>query len=186
MKKPRQRDLSELEGAVLGIVRKNSPCTAYAVRKNFWSSPAHHWKASAGAIYPVMERLEAAGLLAAVESQRGRQSRRQYTLTRTGQTELRRWLCEASAQLVVPPDPLRTRLFFFDLLEPQERKSVLDQAQELIATQLPALEQDCRDRQKLDEFGHLAARGALLVAKARLKWISRISKQVEREIDPTE
>ncbi len=169
--KARDRRLSELEGAVLGVVKNHSPCTAYVVRKVFKASPVHHWKASAGAIYPVVERLECGGLLRSEEVARGRQKTRHYRVTKQGREALREWLLGAGEQLVVPPDPLRTRVFFLSTLGPRARRELLERPLEMLNQQLLALEDDCRRQETEDRFAFLAAKGALAVARARRDWI---------------
>ncbi len=63
MKGNRRRKLSELEGVSLGIVYKRQACTAYRVRSELKEAPSSHWRASAGSVYPLLNRLEANGLL---------------------------------------------------------------------------------------------------------------------------
>jgi hypothetical protein len=42
------RCLTELEGAVPGLVGQHGPCTAYRVRQLFQQSPTSTWRASTG------------------------------------------------------------------------------------------------------------------------------------------
>ena len=63
------RTTSELEGAVLGVIWQEGPCTAYTIRKQFVASPSPQWSGSAGAIYPLVRRLEKKRLLALTPEQ---------------------------------------------------------------------------------------------------------------------
>ena len=180
------RDLSELEGAVLGVVEERAPCTAYAVRKVFKESPVHHWQASAGAIYPVVARLGRARLLAAKASTRGSSQRTQeYSITAAGRKALRAWLLGQSNLLAVPPDPLRTRIFFFSKLTSPERLEALNQALAQIEGESIKLEADSRRNESNDQFAHFASRGALKVARARRQWIKEMIRALTEDTDET-
>ncbi|HZE88705.1 MAG TPA: PadR family transcriptional regulator, partial [Verrucomicrobiae bacterium] len=67
-----RKGLSELEGATLGVVWSEQPCTPYAIRRVFQTSPSPFWSGSAGAIYPLVERLETRGLVRAEATMTGR------------------------------------------------------------------------------------------------------------------
>ena len=56
-------DLSELEGAVLGLIWRQGPLTAHAVRSVFAGSPTPYFSGSEGSIYAVVRRLEGRGLI---------------------------------------------------------------------------------------------------------------------------
>ena len=107
------RALSELEGCVLGHLWKHGPCTAYAVRKEMLDSPSSQWSGSAGAIYPLLERLERRRLVSARKASRGKRAGWLYALTPTGHERLLEWLGPPLAPDVVSiaVDPLRTRVF---------------------------------------------------------------------------
>ncbi len=57
--------MTELESTVLGVVWLRGPCTAYVIRQEFLASSSSYWTASTGAIYPVLRRLEGAGMIRA-------------------------------------------------------------------------------------------------------------------------
>src|SRR5262252_1915289 len=105
------RRLTELEGAVLGVIARSSPCTPYRVRRVFLDSPSPYWSGSAGAIYPLLRRLEQRGLLTSRKRRTGRRAALAYTLTARGTQAFRAWLQPPWPTVVtgVPADPLRTR-----------------------------------------------------------------------------
>jgi DNA-binding PadR family transcriptional regulator len=115
------RTLTELEGATLGVVLRDGPCTSYAVKELFRASPSDFWSGSAGSIYPLMQRLETRGLVASEQGSTGRRGRKEYRITAAGRRAFRRWLTDAERAAGMGFDPLRTRLVFFDLLSPQAR-----------------------------------------------------------------
>ena len=116
----RGRPLTELEGSVLGLVWARQPCTPYRVRREFTDSPSPHWSGSAGAIYPLMERLETAGLLRSVAHTTGARGSRLYRITPAGRRALERWVGPPVPDEVagVPPDPIRMRIASMEVLPP--------------------------------------------------------------------
>lgn len=80
-----------------------APMTGYTLAKHFGRSAAYVWHAPHSQIYPELRRMEAEGLIAGSEERRGsRGTKRTYSLTETGRTELRQWVAE-----VTPPAPER-------------------------------------------------------------------------------
>ena len=131
----KERPLTELEGATLGVILRDGPCTSYTVKELFRASPSDFWSGSAGSIYPLMQRLEKRGLVASERGSTGRRGRRDYRITDAGRRAFRRWLTDAERAAGMGFDPLRTRLVFFDQLSPQARArfhdAVLDAMEEL-------------------------------------------------------
>jgi DNA-binding PadR family transcriptional regulator len=119
---PRTR--SELECFVLGLVWQLGPCSPYEIRRQMQLSPSTQWSASTGAIYPLMRRLERAGLLAARSAMAGKRPRYEYRITRRGVVALKRWIGPplAADAVTVAHDPLRSRARFLAALTPGERR----------------------------------------------------------------
>jgi DNA-binding PadR family transcriptional regulator len=117
----KKRSLTELEGAALGVIVRDGPCTAYAVKELFRASPSDLWSGSAGSIYPLMQRLERRGLVASEQGSTGRRGRKEYRITSAGRRAFTRWLTDAERAAGMGFDPLRTRLVFFDQLSPEAR-----------------------------------------------------------------
>jgi DNA-binding PadR family transcriptional regulator len=176
------RTLSELEGCVLGHLWKHGPTTAYAVRKELLNSPSSHWSGSAGAIYPLLERLENQKLVASREGARGDRSHWAYELTETGRKALVAWLAPSLAGDIVSiaPDPLRTRVYFLGALPPRQRAAFLADAR----TKLLAHIKDIEAMPAADEYDALAIRGAIRAARARIAWLDDVRKSLARPKAP--
>jgi DNA-binding PadR family transcriptional regulator len=174
--------LSELEGAVLGLVHDMGPATPYAIRRVFLDSPAPQWSGSAGAIYPLFRRLERRGLVRSEASATGRRASRLYTLTPEGLRGLRGWLVPLPHEAVgVPMDPLRTRLRFLGALPAGQRAGFLTEARQRLREHLRVVREDClRRRRGGDRYDYLMARGALLAVRARLAWLKEVSAALSR------
>ena len=170
--------LSELEGCVLGMVRQMQPCTPYAVRRELKRSPSPHWGRSAGAIYPVFERLRAARLLRAQPHSTGERRGLHYSVTARGERALRDWIGPALDELTasLPMDPLRTRVTFFGHLTKRERRTFLDSAERLLNEQLQRAQ--AHEDEIDDEFDLLVSEGAIAAQQARLAWIRKIRRAI--------
>jgi len=174
----RNRPLSELEGCVLGCLWKRGASTPYAVRRLFLDSPSSHWSGSAGAVYPVLERLENRGLVAATHAPRGERQAWTYALTAAGRRRFRAWLEPPfAAELVsVPPDPLRTRLSFLGVLGPAQRRRFLARAVAALRREFETLAQQVEE----DEDERCAHAAALHAIRARLDCFEALGRKPRR------
>jgi len=120
-----ERNRSELECFVLGVVWQLGPCTAYELRVHMARSPSTQWSGSAGAIYPLVKRLAKQRLLAARQVWNGAREGRLYRITPAGRRMLRRWIGPplSPAAITVSYDPLRSRARFLRLVSPAEREA---------------------------------------------------------------
>ena len=180
------RNPTELEGAVLGVLREQGPCTAYAVRRVFLDSPSPYWSGSAGAIYPLMKRLQRLGRIASRGGSTGRRPSRLYNLTAAGDRAFRAWLQPPWPALVtgVPADPLRTRVSFLGVLSVTERRRFLREAIERIEPHLRDQERDlARHRKEGNRFETAVARGAIASLLARRRWLRETVRRVGRKTD---
>jgi DNA-binding PadR family transcriptional regulator len=171
------RGLSELEGAVLGLVWSCAPCTPYEIRREFQISPSPFWSGSAGAIYPLMGRLEKRGLLCAEPRVTGRRRGRQYVLTPAGLQALRAWIGPPLPAWVlgVPMDALRTRVEFLGALSRGRREAFLISVETELSSYIRVVERHCRRAMREGKAAdHLSARGALLMLRARRLWFREV------------
>jgi DNA-binding PadR family transcriptional regulator len=169
-------ELSELERCVLGVVGLDGPCTAYAVRKVFLESPSVHWSGSAGAIYPLMRRLEGAGLLRSAPEPGSKRGARRYRLTAAGRRRLRDWLTPPVGEAVrFDFDPLRLRVRFLGALAPAAREAFFDAAAgELAVAREHAAQRLAESPPGDDPWRHAASLGALRAVEARARWLEEV------------
>lgn len=175
------RDLTELESCVLGVVWLRGPCTAYAVRREFASSETPHWSASAGSIYPVLDRLETLGAVTAESGAWGQGRRKHYQITPSGLESLRAWIGPPLAAGAAAPtfDPIRTRMFFLEALPPSKRLRYIDEAIEATRQALDGLEKS-RAEKPADDMDALASLGTIFQLQARVAWLRRVRRAVAR------
>lgn len=169
---------SELESFVLGLVWQLGPCSPYDVRRHMRASPSTQWSASAGAIYPLVKRLEHAGLLASERSAHGKRERRIYAITAAGMKVLRAWIGPPLRPEVVSVshDPLRSRVRFLGALTPAQRTRWFAAASEA----LNSIEQQIRAWDEanaaIDTYAsHMTVCGMSDLA-ARREWLAALER----------
>lgn len=161
--------ISELEGAVLGLIARRQPMTAYAVRRTFADSPTHGWSASAGAIYPLVERLVASGLVTRAQVTGDARGSRVLEISPKGMQALVEWIGSSRADIFSPvPDPLRTRAYAIELLPPEKRHERLHYWHDETTRQIAALERLIEPAQGTERR---SLRGVALQLHARREWI---------------
>ncbi len=123
--------LTDLEGATLAEIATRGAATSYAIAQAFAGSPSEYWSGSAGAVYPLIKRLAARGLLEASAAAAGRRERLDYRITGAGRAALEGWLLDAQRAAGMGFDPLRTRLMHLHLVPPERRTAFLDEVRAL-------------------------------------------------------
>jgi DNA-binding PadR family transcriptional regulator len=178
--------LSDLEMAILGIVWKRAPCTTYAVAREFATSPSSHWRGSAGAVYPAIDRL---CRLRLVKQRKGVSLGRPCSLlalTAKGLAQLQKWLTPPldGAAATITHDPVRTRTFFLAALAPEQQRAFLEDAESQLVAQLPVLEEEvARYRRSGDWFSEQAQKGALHTMIARLAWLREFRAALDQRLN---
>lgn len=129
----KQGNLTDLEGAALAEVASRGTATSYAVAQAFANSPSEYWSGSAGAVYPMIKRLSARGLLEPTVAATGKRQRLDYQVTADGRAALETWLLDARRAAGMGFDPLRTRLGHLHLASPAQRKAFLSEVRALSA-----------------------------------------------------
>ena len=171
---------TELEGTVLGIVWREGPTTPYKIRRVFTDSPSPYWSGSAGAIYPLVARLQAAGLLRSEPHATGSRRALHYRVTPRGRSALASWLGDPKSDLVtgVPPDPLRTRIPFLEVLPVAERRAYLDDAAKRMRVHLERGRENLEAKRREGPWAVAVAEGAIAMLETRLKWIASVRRRI--------
>lgn len=175
--------LTELEGAVLSVLSRKQPLTAYGVRKEFEASATHSWSASAGAIYPLVRRLVVAELISeSLDADDGRGTRK-LQVTDKGNQALCEWVMETQAGILsAGPDPIRTRSFALATLPPEQQMRVLQDWRCATVERLEAtVRQIARFEVEGDFTAAMATRGGELEERARIQWIDEMIERVRSQ-----
>jgi PadR family transcriptional regulator, regulatory protein AphA len=109
--------------AVLGLLASR-PRSGYDIKQAIDRTIRHFWAASYGQIYPELKRLEAAGWIEGTDGSRGGRSRRVYSITPRGTSELRGWMYAEETRIELRDESL-LRLFFADTLPREEALGLL-------------------------------------------------------------
>jgi DNA-binding PadR family transcriptional regulator len=176
------RKASELEATVLGHVWKHGPCSPYSVRKHFLHSPTSRFSGSAGAIYPLVERLVRRGLLRSEATATGRREGWMLEVTAAGVAALQAWLtAQMTADDAGTYDPLRVKALFLGSLTEVQRSQWMDQADVALAEHQSRLEEHLAEYGgDTDPFFEIASWNAIAQAKVRREWIERMRKALEQ------
>lgn len=165
--------LTELEGAILSEIHHRERKTAFQVRKAFQVSPSLEWSGSAGAVYPAISKMVAAGLVKS-DSTSSKLKTRLLTLTADGETRLNDWICDPERAASVGLDPFRLRTGMWDALAPATRRRAFEALRqriwsqiETLATQLPDL--DAVEGQRIEL--------AIVLQESRLSWLDQRLKK---------
>ncbi len=174
---------TELESCVLGFIAEEGPCTAYVIRRRLAQSLSSYWRASAGTIYPLVQRLEARGWIKAEVGPRGSRIRRAYSLTSAGRNRIKQWLSVPIpiSAVAFTHDPIRTRVFFLHLIPLAQRATYIEdaitQTQNLIDAHrsvVLSLPSTTSPYEKLGE------EGVILALKARLQCLQKIQRFINK------
>lgn len=179
---PRSGVNSELEGAALGIVYALGPLSPYAVLAEFARSPSSYWSASAGSVYPVIQRLVRRGLVSVKRRSRGSRSAGTCTITARGKRALVRWIGPPWTFPVEATtfDPIRTRVSFLAALRPAMRVRFLREAEARLREELRRVRAIVEaERRRGDLWESLATLGNLEELRGRIRWVRAILRQVQ-------
>jgi DNA-binding PadR family transcriptional regulator len=124
-----------MEGLALGFVKMEGPVSAYAIAAAFAHSPSSYWSGSAGAIYPLVRRLKAAGLLKAEKGQTGKRKHTLYRLTNAGEAGFQDWLLDTERAVNPGFDPLRSRLSMLHLVREKDRMAFMSAVEDKLVEQ---------------------------------------------------
>ena len=172
------RVLSELEGVCLGLVRKHEPCTAYRVRQKLKAAPSSHWQASAVSVYPLLTRLEDKKLVTKISDAADGRGRKLLRITRQGRAALRKWLLLGAEPELISSmtDPIRSRMFFLDVLRATRQTVYLDKLISEMRHYLSKTKDHLGSLNEDDDpCAYLGSLGAVKIAEARLAWLREVA-----------
>ena len=160
--------LTELEGAIFGVLVRAPSATAYRIRRVFQDSRSAEWSGSAGAVYPAIRRLVAERLLKERAEDDGRGTRT-YALTPAGRAAYERWLCDIARAVGPGLDPFRTRAPLWTGLPSATQRKLERELRAALEEQRQNLSAALRD---LDKSDSAAAHLHIALLDLRLKWLA--------------
>lgn len=180
-----RNSLSEIESCVLAYLAAEGPATTYAVRQVFLRSPNPQWSGSAGTIYPLIRRLRQRHLIRAEDISENDRGGQRVSVTAAGRRSLENWFAVPVEDWVagVPPDPLRTRIRFLEILAPPLRRHFVRNAYQAARRHLAVIEEECASREGGNIYLHLTSRGALLSMHARIEYLREVAARLSIELN---
>jgi PadR family transcriptional regulator, regulatory protein AphA len=125
-----------LRHAVLGLLAVE-PSTGYDLAQRFDRSLASAWHAGHSQIYPELARLQDAAMVEVVSE--GPRRSRTWAITERGRDELRRWMIETAPNRA-QRNETAVRWFLLALIEPADRRIVLERERAFAGTEIARLE----------------------------------------------
>lgn len=170
--------MTELEACVLAVVCQQGPITAYQLRKRFERSPTSSWRASTGSIYPLIKRLHRQGLVQMSQVPADRRGTKMLVASRAGKARVMDWLTVLPSWIADPTeDPIRTRLLFLDLMEPDIGSKAVAEMLRMTCAAIEAMDESIAssDTSPLERIGREGARAML---SARRDWLIRVREHL--------
>jgi DNA-binding PadR family transcriptional regulator len=173
---PDRRPLTDSEGAILTLVRRQQPITAYQIGKTFEGSPVHTLNTSKGKLYPLIHRLHGRGLLCAQDVAGDQRGTQRFVCTSLGEQALKRWVLTLRPEHELLHDPLRKKLQGFELLSTTEQQEWLERARKQLLRKLEEVEQWPVEVEGM--FGDLVQESAKVALQARIEWLDTVRKRL--------
>lgn len=143
--------------------------TSYGVRRAFLDSPSAFWSGSAGAIYPALKRMEAAGFVESRDATRGKRAAREVSLTRKGREAVADWSADLGLAVGAGYDPFRIRAPLWAVLPPGERAALIEEARATVKRRIAEI--DALDPDHPDAVRHALERALQI---SRLEWLKSL------------
>ncbi|QLC24753.1 PadR family transcriptional regulator [Parasphingopyxis algicola] len=164
--------LSEHEGALLDVVRRNQPVTGYQIAQIYGKNPVAAFNKSKGQIYPMIRRFNKAGLIEGSFVEGDGRGTEIWSCTEKGLEALRIWSQQILDSHLLLDDPLRTRMMAFDLLTEEERFAWIVEAKAKIAEKLEQVE--AFNNQVDVPFQRFVHDNAISSLRMRMDWLDRL------------
>lgn len=173
---PDHRPLTDSEGALLSLVLRQQPITAYQIGKFFAASPVHTFNTSTGKLYPLIRRLTDRGLLNAEEVAGDQRGTHRFVCTDVGKQVLKDWVLTLRPEHDLLHDPLRKKLQAFDLLSKEEQLEWIASARRRLEAKLQEIVQWPSDAEGV--FGALVKESAKAAVAGRMSWLEQARERV--------
>lgn len=167
-----RHDLTDNEGTLLSLMLRIQPTTSYQIIKIYSDSPVSNFNTSKGKIYPLINRLEQAGLISKRRIDTDRRGTEELRCTASGKQAVKDWILKIRAEHLLLDDPLRTKVQSFELLTPKERAQWILDVKEDLHRKLDEVEEYGREVEvPFKEFVH---DNAVRSIRARIDWLDRM------------
>ncbi len=183
------QQLSPTAKVILGFLRLGAR-TGYEIKSGVEVSTRFFWGASFGQIYPELRRLEGAGLVTSRDESHGARHRRGYELTEAGERALQEWLTSSAARQFDYRDEGLLKLFFGDLLEPDQLLESMRMTQAQFESALAFFRTELEPKARAGEdagerFPSLALEFGTALLEFIVDWWAAAEDRLSRQQRPT-
>lgn len=178
---------SPLSMAIMGLLFY-MPMSGYDLRKAFATTSLKHFSSSPGAIYPALQRLEAAGLIhGKIERQNTLRPKKVYTLTSEGMAEFKERLSQPVTldDIMWRMNDLMMRFsFMYELLGKERTLKFLEEFKSATESHIQALEQEHEVMNKNISFGGVRAfEHGIDVYRSTARWAKKVIREIHKKGD---
>ena len=182
---PRQKTLSSLSLAILGIVSLE-PVSGYGIRKIFCTTPMGHFSTSPGAIYPALKRLKENSLIKGqIVKKNSLRPKQIYALTHKGLETLKEMLVQpvTHQDIIWRLEEMILRFTFIgNLLGKEQSLRFLNELAFCIEEYVPTLQENINIQRKLKNInGAFAVEQGLAKYRTTARWARRVIRELENE-----
>ncbi|MBI9107814.1 MAG: helix-turn-helix transcriptional regulator [Spirochaetales bacterium] len=146
-----------LDKIILGVLSLKD-LTSYDLKKSLDKSINHFYTTSYGSLHPALVKLEKNKLVTSREFVEGGRSKKLYSITESGRQDFTNWL-SSDIQISRLKEDSLVRIFFFGMLEPEERQNIISTYLQSIDTamnELLALREDIQQVNVSPDFQDIA------------------------------
>jgi len=176
--------LTDDEGAILALLIRAQPATAYQLLQICAQSPVTNFGTSKGKVYPLIRRLKSKGLVASQPISGDARGSEWLVSTDFGTEAVRCWIRGIKPTHLLPEDAFRTRLQSFHLLSNDEQWDWLSNAETFLKRKLGELLTN--PGSFTGPYNDLVRDNAITSIRSRLEWLARIRSRLMREADVAE
>ena len=168
--------ITEYEGALLALVLRPQPVTAYQLFKAHEQSPVTSFNASKGQVYPAIRRLKERELIEARKVAGDGRNSEVLSATEAGRKLVRDWVDDIDPSHIILDDPLRTRMLSLDLLSREEKLAWVARAKGLVRRRAQVVEEY---NQSVDvPFQQFAYRSVMEALRVKNEWLDELLSHV--------
>ncbi|ATO44744.1 PadR family transcriptional regulator [Loigolactobacillus coryniformis] len=174
---------NKLKYIILGLLGERA-LTGYDIAKAFTADIGEFWSANHSQIYPLLKRLETAGLITHQLQVSGEKlEKKVYSLTAAGQAQLQDWLHEPTRELTASKDEFILKLYFVQNANDPLLPPMLTEQLNLHQAKLAHLKQQMA-RKFSDQASQIANYGHFLILQHAIEreqgyadWLARTLAQ---------
>jgi len=169
--------------AILGLLHYRD-MHGYKIKKHIEQNFGHMWSINYGQIYPALKKLEQDGLVSVAKViQKGRPSKKLYSITPDGKNAFRSWLDSNPEKRMLLRDPFLTRFVFFGFGSKNRALETIEEQIKLYEEQIKRRQDNLIRWQNQDIYVRLIAELGVKLNEIFLNWLIRARSEISNSKD---